>query len=53
MVYAFAEALGRFRDAVAELDALFAGDQLSDENVAFELRKWLDGNAKPLPWTYP
>ena len=53
MVYAFAEALDRFRDAVAELDALFAGDQLSDENVAFELRKWLDGNAKPLPWTYP
>lgn len=45
--------LERFREAVAELDAMFAGDQLSDGNVETELRKWLDGNAQPLPWTYP
>lgn len=53
MVYASAAILTRFRDAVAELDALFVGHQLSDENVEAELRKWLDGKAQPLPWTYP
>lgn len=52
MVYATAETLDRFRNAVEELDALFAGDRHSDENVETELRKWLDGNAQHLPWTY-
>lgn len=47
------EGVSRFGAAVAELDARFGGDQLADQNVDVELRKWLDGDDQPLPWTYP
>jgi hypothetical protein len=53
MVHASAATLTGFRDAVAELDARFVGDQLSDENVEVELRKRLDAPSPPLPWTHP
>lgn len=46
------EMVGRFRDAVAKLDARFPDDKLSDKNVEAHLRQWLDGDNAPLPWAY-
>jgi hypothetical protein len=50
MTYLSPELINRFREAVAELDVVFADRKLDDDSVEDELRLWLDGDAKPLPW---
>jgi hypothetical protein len=46
------ELIDRFAAAVASLERHFASapDRLDDANVEAELRGWLDGDDKPLPW---
>jgi hypothetical protein len=46
------ELIARFGQAVRELDAATAGDQLDDDHASAQLRSWLDRGKDPLPWTW-
>ncbi len=52
MQYTPEEFIDRFAVAVTSLEKHFAAapDRLGDVNVEAELRGWLDGNDRPLPW---
>lgn len=46
------EVVEKFRTAVSELNELVACEVVEDDNVESQLREWLDGDGKTLPWAY-
>jgi hypothetical protein len=47
------ELMLRFEEASREVEELFADEQLADENVESQLRRWLDGASQPMAWSHP